>query len=391
MGDQPAMRVMILVPGFPLERDKIRGGVHSAVLNLLLGFEHCPVKIRLLSIDPEISESKLVKWAENIEVQYCAIRKLPNKMLSYLLFGSSLLNSQIAEFRPDILHYQIGGNFLLTKLWISHRIPALLTIHGIAYEEARVSKSLKRKINMYWNGTITKFLRPKNIINISHYSKNLVAIRNNQRHPIIYNAVSSRFFSIPSKHQMTNKILFVGVIKEGKNLRLLLEALNLLKLDGIFYQLSVVGGAEPDSVYLKEQHAFAEEHLKGQVEFLGWRTQSELSELLAQHDIMALPSRQETLPMSVAEAMAAGKVVMVSRVGGTGEMVKSGVTGYLLESEDVSGWVDAFKEMYNNTEALLRLGNEARSFATANFECSQIAARTLAYYQEIIEKETRKQ
>lgn len=387
MPQQP-LKIMIVVPGFPLEKERIRGGVHAAVLYLLLGFEKFPVKVRLLSIDPDFKEYKLVKWSDNVEVQYSPIRKLPNKMLSYFFYGSSLLRQQIHEFHPDILHYQIGGNFLLTKLFVNRKIPTLLTIHGIASEEAKVSQSFKRKLNMYWNGTITEFLRPRHIVNISAYSKKLVAIRNNQHHPIIYNAVSGQFFEIPVKAVMNNRLLYVGVINERKNLGLLLEAMKLLNAEGIRYQLTVVGGADRDPGYFNEQLHYAQENLKDQVDFLGWKSQTELFALLGSHDIVVLPSKQETLPMSIAEAMAAGKVVMVSDVGGLSEMVEAGKTGFLLDPNKVSEWVTVLKELFNNAASISKIGDAARSFAWENFECTLIAAGTIRYYQEILKRET---
>jgi glycosyltransferase involved in cell wall biosynthesis len=379
-----ALRIMILVPGFPVQREKIKGGVHAAVQNLLLGFENLDVKLRLVSIDPDLQQDNLVVWNDRVEVQYCAIRKMPAKMLSYLLYGPAIVKRNIAAFKPDIIHYQIGGNFLLTRFGVKKTVPYLLTIHGISLEEAKVNRSVKKKLTMYWNGYITQLLRPRNIINISAYSKTLVNIPDNTNHPIIYNAVAQAFFNIPVKTEMTNRLLYVGVINERKNLMALLEAMAQLKAEGIIYKLSVVGGADLDKGYFDLVQEFASLRIEGQVDFLGWRGQTELLELLGNHDLVVLPSRQETLPMSVAEAMGAGKVVVVSNVGGLPEMVTNGETGFLFDPFNVDELKYILQVLNKNNELVQQVGTSAKAFAQEKFDNHQIALQTLNYYKTIL-------
>jgi glycosyltransferase involved in cell wall biosynthesis len=380
---------MIVVPGFPLEKAQIRGGVHAAVLNLLEGFSELNVLVRLVSIDPSLQKSQVQEWNDRISIHYCAIRKMPAKIFSYLLFGPGIMKEQLNNFQPDILHYQIGGNFLLTKARVKVGIPCVLTIHGISLEEARVNKSLKKKLTMYWNGYLSKFLRPVHIINISAYSKKLVNISNNAGHPIIYNAVSKAYFEVADRNEPAHRLLYVGVVNERKNLMVLLEAMSALQAAGMHYRLTVVGGADQDPAYYEQVTAFAKEQLPGAVEFAGWRSQKELPLLLAAHDIMVLPSRQETLPMSVAEAMAAGKVVIASRVGALPEMIEPGQTGFLFDPAKPEELVDILKRIYNDTSVQSAVSARARAIARERFDARQIARQTLAYYQQILQQEGR--
>lgn len=381
-----AIRVLILVPQFPLEKEKIKGGVHAAILNLLLGFEPLDIVVRVVSIDPYLAENRRDIWNDHIEVQYCRVRKFPVKMLSYLIDGPAVLKQQIRDFAPDIIHYQIGGNFYLTNFGVGKTVPFVQTIHGISLEEAKVNTSLRKKLTMYWNGYVNTLLRPKNIINISAYSKAIVNIPDNRNHPIIYNAVSQAFFEVPLKVETENRLLYIGVINERKNLMTLLEAMARLKEEGILFQLSVVGGADHEKGYFELVNHFASKRLEGQVEFLGWKSQVEIPKLLASHDIIVLPSRQETLPMSVAEAMAAGKVVVSSRVGGLPEMIQEGLTGFLFDPFNAGELRDALAQLYNNQELIRITGNNARSFAREKFDNHQIARQTLAYYEEVISR-----
>ncbi len=376
------LRVLMLVPSFPLNRESIKGGVHAAVLNLLLGFENQPVKVRLLSIDPSLEKDQLVQWSEKVEVCYCRLTRTPAKVLAYLFTGSALLKKQIRDFRPDVLHYQIGGNFLFINAFNGKKIPSLLTIHGLAFQEAKVTSSLKRKLTHYQNGMVTQWLRPRHIIHISQYSKALAGDGNNS-HPVIYNAVSAAYFAVPDRVQTNNRLLFVGVIDERKNLLFLLKVLAEEKKRGRKFFLTVVGGPGQDKSYDAMVKEFAETELEGQVVFAGWRGQQEIPGLLQEADIMVLPSHQETLPMSVAEAMAAGKVVLASAVGGLPEMIRSGETGFLFPPDDAAACRQVLELLFNNDAELRRVAANARSSAAARFENHRIAAQTISCYKQI--------
>jgi D-inositol-3-phosphate glycosyltransferase len=75
--------------------------------------------------------------------------------------------------------------------------------------------------------------------------------------------------------------------------------------------------------------------LSGHIEFHESVPQSKLLELYADCDVLALPSRTEGWGLALMEAMACGKPVVASRVGGVPELVRDGVEGFLVEAGDV--------------------------------------------------------
>ena len=75
--------------------------------------------------------------------------------------------------------------------------------------------------------------------------------------------------------------------------------------------------------------------LDNQVIFTGLR--KDIPEILSITDVLVLPSSREGLPMIVLEAMAAGVIVVATRVGGTPELVEDKVNGFLVEYGDVEG------------------------------------------------------
>ncbi len=384
--NQVPLKVLMLVPSFPQPGKQVKGGVHAAVQNLLQGFGGLKLQVRLVSIDWSVREKYVQQLSGNVEIVYQPIRKRAVRFLSYLLDGPGILQQQLNSFRPDILHYQIGGNFLLTSRGLKSPPVSLLTIHGIAYREAKVARSLRKKLNMYWNGTVTRIMMPAHIINISEYSRSLFRSPVVQTGPVIRNAVSDGFFDIPAAPRMENRLLYVGVVSERKNLLVLLRAMKQMKEKNIRYQLDIVGGADAQDTYYETVRLFAEEHLNGQVTFHGWKSQEEVKLLLEQSNILVLPSRQETLPMSVAEAMAAGRIVIASAVGGLPEMITHGQTGFLFEPDAVEDLVSILSSLQGNEYLCQEIATKGRGYAKQHYSAATVAAKTLEYYYTLLSR-----
>ena len=81
----------------------------------------------------------------------------------------------------------------------------------------------------------------------------------------------------------------------------------------------------------------------GRVNFLGWR--NDIDEIMPIFDIFVLPSLNEGMGRVLVEAMAAGKPVVASRVGGIPDMVQHGETGYLVPPGDVAVLADSIKTL----------------------------------------------
>lgn len=99
------------------------------------------------------------------------------------------------------------------------------------------------------------------------------------------------------------------------------------------------------------------------VRFLGARGRRETIALLRGCDLFVLPSRAEPFGLAVLEAMACGKPVVASRVGGLQELVRDGTDGKLLEPDDPAGLADAMAGLLDDRDAAHRLGRTARARA----------------------------
>jgi glycosyltransferase involved in cell wall biosynthesis len=95
------------------------------------------------------------------------------------------------------------------------------------------------------------------------------------------------------------------------------------------------------------------------VELLGVR--DDVPELMAAADVVALTSEAEALPMSVLEAMANARPVVVTDVGGTAEAVVHGETGLLVPAGDADAVARALLELAVDPDRARRMGEAGRS------------------------------
>jgi glycosyltransferase involved in cell wall biosynthesis len=102
----------------------------------------------------------------------------------------------------------------------------------------------------------------------------------------------------------------------------------------------------------------------GRIHFLGAR--SDVADILPALDVVVLPSKPlvETLPLSVMEAMAAGRPVVATRVGALDELIEDGVTGRLVPPNDPAALATALADLLADQAERERLGAAAALRAT---------------------------
>jgi glycosyltransferase involved in cell wall biosynthesis len=113
---------------------------------------------------------------------------------------------------------------------------------------------------------------------------------------------------------------------------------------------------------------------------LGFVPHAELERLYARAAVVVLPSHREGLPLSVLEAMAHGRPVVASAVGGIPELVEDGVTGLLVPAGDVDALRAALARLLADPTLRRRMGREGRRRVAALCSRERIADATLEAY-----------
>jgi glycosyltransferase involved in cell wall biosynthesis len=335
----------------------------------------------LLSFNQEINSASEIVLSERVIIKFFPLGKYKSSALNYFFNSSKIIKKHVRIFRPDIVHYELGGAFLLSRIGLKAKCIAQ-TIHGIIFSEGKIQTGIKVKGTYLLNGIIERLLLPKNIIHISQYSSRLFNNKNQDTTRIIPNAVAGYHFTEAVKTTTSNRLLYVGVIDKRKNLLFLLKALTALVEQGKVFTLDVLGGYK-DTEYELEVNRFVEKHeLSNYVKFWGWVPQSALPKFIQHTDILVMPSLQETLPMTIAEAMAAGKVVVASSVGGIPEMICDQYDGFLFDVLNVDSLTTVLQGLYNNHERVTLVSERAKK-AALKYHFGIVAKQTVEFYKQI--------
>jgi glycosyltransferase involved in cell wall biosynthesis len=381
------LKVLMLVPNLPLDITSIKGGVHAAVVNLLSGFLHFPsIKVRLMTLTDEIKEEIVKPYGEQIDIVYVPEGPFPYSSINYLLFGSRKLKQQIRMFKPDLIHYQIGGTLLFTKILGTRGVKYLMTVHGISKMEGKIATHWKMKWAQYLNAFINSTLLPKSIIQISNFSTNILGDEKLDKTEIIPNAIATRYFDIPDKPETSNKLVYVGIISELKNQLFFLDIMRRLKENGLNYHIDFCGGFATDAYEQEFMGFLKSNNLQDAVTLQGWVAHDDIPTYLKKADALVLTSKQEVLPMSIAESMAAGRFAIATAVGGIPEMIDNGVNGYLVSLENPEAVVTILTDLYNNHEKTRLLKEQARKTAARSYHADMVAKKTIEFYQEMLQE-----
>jgi glycosyltransferase involved in cell wall biosynthesis len=123
--------------------------------------------------------------------------------------------------------------------------------------------------------------------------------------------------------------------------------------------------------------------IAGRVLFLGYR--QDIPDLLSICDMMVLPSLYEGLPLSILEAMAAGKPVIATNIGGTNEAVIDGETGLLVPPADPPALAAAIRKLIGNPLLAGKLAAAGKAEVHREFSVETMIRKVTQAYDEILE------
>jgi glycosyltransferase involved in cell wall biosynthesis len=178
-------------------------------------------------------------------------------------------------------------------------------------------------------------------------------------------------------------IAFVGRIEEQKGLLNLLQA--CLRLKASFPHFKVlVAGETTDRPYFDRCREFCRlEGLSGRVDYLG--AIRSIDDLLRSAAIFVLPSSAaEAFPRAVIEAMACGKPVVVTDVGGTAEAVADGDSGFVVPAQSPADLSEKLCLLMKDERLRATMGRAGRARAEKLFGLETNAVQTMQVYEEVL-------
>ena len=131
------------------------------------------------------------------------------------------------------------------------------------------------------------------------------------------------------------------------------------------------------------RRAARERGIGDRVELTGWLDAGAREAHLARAAVFCLPSHAEGLPMALLEAMAMGRAVVASRVGGIPEAVREGDNGLLVPPHDAPALAAALARVLDDAGLRARLGERARMTVAQHYSTEAVCGRLAAIYNDL--------
>jgi L-malate glycosyltransferase len=149
--------------------------------------------------------------------------------------------------------------------------------------------------------------------------------------------------SDPEDHKEHLTFAFAGWLVPAKGVHILLDAFERTTHQVSDIRLDVIGESDDAEYKAELNNVVAWQKLQKRVTFHGWR--EDVLDALDTADIYVLPSFTEGIPRSIVEAMALGKPVIATSVGGIPELLENGELGMIVPPDDSMALANAMYEM----------------------------------------------
>ncbi len=158
-------------------------------------------------------------------------------------------------------------------------------------------------------------------------------------------------------------LICVARLAGEKGFAFLARVAKALDARGLHFKLYIVGGNRNEAVETEVKDSFAPLTAQGKVVFAGFKVGEALATAYASADIFLHCSITETFGLVVLESMASGVPVVARDEGGPSDIVQDGKTGYLVDPEDLNGFVDKVVHLSGDAATRRQFSLDARAQA----------------------------
>jgi colanic acid/amylovoran biosynthesis glycosyltransferase len=197
--------------------------------------------------------------------------------------------------------------------------------------------------------------------------------------------------SFATKHRQMNHskrvtILSIARLSEKKGLEYGIRAIAHLKDKGVnvIYRIIGEGPLRDDLEALVKELS-----LQDVVELQGSKNTEDIKYLLEEADIFSAPSvtasngSQEGIPVAIMEAMATGLPVVSTIHSGIPELVKDGISGFLVPERDVGALAERLGFLIEHSELWPKFGKAGRKYVEENFNIDRLNDQLVKIYQGV--------
>lgn len=375
------MRVAML-GNFPLDPDRVPGGVEAVIRNLAVAMAPLSgIELHLLVCSKEVPRLTTKNYA-GFTIHYIPAQKRLGTLSEHFVDRRNIVK-MLRKLKPDIVHAHGSEGYVAAAQDAGY--PYVVTVHGIRSREAKLLGGLlgwaRRRATI---GLERKVLaRTQHVFVIADYvGRTIAPFTSAQQYPIA-NPVADKYFDLPTRDR-DHTVLSVAAIQPRKGHLHLVEAMASVRKRIPAARLKLIGKVHTPEYARQVNERIRELGLTDCVEMVGFVTDAELQAAFTDCSVFTLCSFEESSPVSIAEAMALGKPVVATAVGGIPDLVIPGQTGHLVEFGDVDAIAAALGSVLEDADGRARMGIAARQRAERDFKPSAAAEKTVEVYRRIL-------
>jgi len=377
------MMKIAIIGGYPL-KCRIRGGVQTYILNLTKKLAKIEdIELHIITTG---NDNGVMITNENITIHIIKRLQLPFADSFFHIFP---IIKKIKEIDPDIVHCQsVFSPYSLATIIVKYKYKVILTVLGIIEQEKHfLWQSKNQTFHRILFSRLEKFIyrHIPNLITPTPYVSGVVQRLTYPINPKIYLipiGVDEVYFDIEN-NEKDGRLLFVGVLEPRKGVLDLIKAIEKIKRPTV--ELHIVGKIKSQRYFREISNYIQKKDLSGNIFIKGMIDEEALKREYGKCSIFILPSYEESFGIVLLEAMAAGKPVIATRVGGIPYVVDHGKTGYLVEKGDIKELMNRIVDLLQNNDERRKMGKEGRERAK-NFSWNAIAKKTYECYLEVINR-----
>ena len=366
---------------YPEDREQIVGGVEAVVSTLADEMARRPeIELHVLRCTTRVDEP-IQEERDGLTIHW-----LPRGRLGRATFHVrevAELRACLIRIRPHVVHAHGTGIYAgaaLGGIW-----PAVITVHGIVTREARVATDAKDRLGWELDSWYESWVlgRARHIISISPYVQQEFSELTRAQLHLIENPVPDAFFAQAGPGE-PGRILFAGRVIPRKDPLTAIRAFGVLCQAHPKSQLRIAGEIDADPAYADQARYLVNElGLSEQVHFLGQLNEDQILSEYRASSFVLLSSVQETAPVVIEQAMASGKPVVTTDVGGCAALVADGKTGFVAPVGDADGLAHGLRRLMDDPDLYARMSAEAMKQAGERFKASSVVDKTLDVYSAL--------
>jgi glycosyltransferase involved in cell wall biosynthesis len=310
------------------------------------------------------------------EVETIVLPKLLPGKLSYI---SSIfaLKRLLTSFQPDILHAHYVSSYGFVGA-LSNYHPFYVSVWGRdIYQFPQQNNMNKRIVELALE-------RADMICSTSHVMAIETKKYTNKHIEVTPFGVDLTKFKPLEKRE--KDVVTIGTVKalsDKYGIADLIKAFAIVHKDYPNTNLVIVG----DGPQRQEYEELAERlGISGVTTFTGRVPNTDVPTYINEMDIFAVPSTEDSESFGVAavEAMACGVPVVVSDVGGLPEVVKDGITGFVVPKESPEKLAEAFETLLRDPQLRAKMGENGVLHVKEHYNWTENAMRMLRLYKQTL-------